>query len=205
MRQKIFIALLSCAAAASVAAQQPTTAPATTTPPPIQRFSFGSYAAKFVCGVQSDRRLTSQVDAQAGHYSTKINVHNNTGQVVRFRKKFILLQGGEVPTPPTTIKWEVLQPDEAMEIVCRDIPFPPPPNAKVLVVIAPLNEGFVIIEPYYQIFDEQPPLPNDPLDVVGVYTYRGELPAGGSFPASDSGVSISVVNYPYKPNGHRIQ
>ena len=202
MRQRIFIALLSCAAAASLAAQQPAAAPQTTTQLPV-RFSFGSYAAKFVCGVQLDRLLVSQVDAQAGHYSTKINIHNNTGQFVRFRKKFILLHGGEVPTPPTTIKWEALKPDEAMEIVCRDIPFPPPPDAKVL--IAPLNEGFVIIEPYYQIFDEQPPLPNDPLDVVGVYTYRGELPASGNLPASDSGVSISVVNYPYKPNGHRIQ
>jgi hypothetical protein len=202
MRQRIFIALLSCAAAASLAAQQPAPAPATTNQLP-GRFSFGSYAAKFVCGVQQDRRLASQVDAQAGHYSTKINVHNNTGAVVRFRKKFILLHGGEVPTPPTTIKWESLQPDEAMEIVCRDIPFPPPPQT--LVVTAPLNEGFVIIEPYYQIFDELPPLPNDPLDVVGVYTYRGELPASTGFPASDSGVSISVVNYPYKPNGHRIQ
>ena len=38
-----------------------------------------TYAAKFICGVQKDPSIIIVPDAQAGHYSTKINVHNNTG------------------------------------------------------------------------------------------------------------------------------
>ena len=38
-----------------------------------------TYAAKFICGVQPDASIKIAPDAQAGHYSTKINVHNNTG------------------------------------------------------------------------------------------------------------------------------
>ena len=48
-----------------------------------------TYAAKFICGVQKDPAITLVPDAQAGHYSTKINVHNNTGITITFRKKVI--------------------------------------------------------------------------------------------------------------------
>jgi hypothetical protein len=50
---------------------------------PLQGTS--SYAAKFICDVQPDRDITHMVDAQAGRYSTKINVHNNTGQISTVR------------------------------------------------------------------------------------------------------------------------
>ena len=46
-----------------------------------------TYAAKFICGVQPDASIKSAPDAQAGHYSSKINVHNNTGITITFRKK----------------------------------------------------------------------------------------------------------------------
>src|SRR5688572_12394885 len=59
-----------------------------------------TYAAKFICGVQPDASIKIAPDAQAGHYSSKINVHNNTGQDIKFRKKVIRLKGGQVPTPP---------------------------------------------------------------------------------------------------------
>src|SRR3954452_1479877 len=63
-----------------------------------------TYAAKFICGVQPDDDITHVVDVQAGRYSTKINVHNNTGDLVRFRKKIIPLHGGEKPTNPADKK-----------------------------------------------------------------------------------------------------
>lgn len=159
-----------------------------------------SYAAKFICGVQPDRDITHVLDAQAGRYSTKINVHNNTGQRVNFRKKFILLRGGEIPTNPADNKpLERLDDDQAMEVVCLDI-------YKMLGV--PLTqgqppryiEGFVILEVYYLTDGIKPP--DDPLDVEGIYTYRGELPATPTMSASDSGVSIEVVVFPAKRNGH---
>src|SRR5262245_12089129 len=80
-----------------------------------------SYAAKFICGVQPDAFINSMPDAQAGRYSTKINIHNNTGIDIRFRKKVIPLRGGQIPTPPAFKKIESLPPDWAMESVCRDI------------------------------------------------------------------------------------
>ena len=106
-----------------------------------------TYAAKFICGVQPDASIKSAPDAQAGHYSSKINVHNNTGITITFRKKVIQLKGGQVPTPPAWIKFESLRSDWAMEVVCRDIyghlGIAIPPQVDV---IPPYIEGFVILK-----------------------------------------------------------
>lgn len=159
-----------------------------------------TYAAKFICGVQPDRALTSVPDAQAGHYSTKINVHNNTGITISFRKKIIQLKGGQVPIAPQFRIDEKLDPDWAMEVVCRDIyghlnipvpPIPPPPGA----LPPPYIEGFVIFEVFYQVLPASPPV--DPLDVEGIYTYRAE-------PAGTDAVSIEVVPFPVKRNRHPL-
>lgn len=159
-----------------------------------------TYAAKFICGVQRDGGLTSVPDAQAGHYSTKINVHNNTGIVIQFRKKVIQLKGGQVPTPPQFGKVEQLPPNWAMEVVCRDIyghlnipipPFPPPPNAQA----PPYIEGFVVLEVFYTFLPANPPV--DPLDVEGIYTYRAE-------PVGTDAVSIDVEVFPVKRNRHTL-
>ena len=80
-----------------------------------------TYAAKFICGVQPDASIKTVPDAQAGHYSTKINVHNNTGINIRFRKKMIQLKGGRYRSHLSSGKFEALKPDWAMEVVCRDI------------------------------------------------------------------------------------
>jgi hypothetical protein len=154
-----------------------------------------TYAAKFICGVQPDRALTSVPDAQAGHYSTKINVHNNTGLTITFRKKVIQLKGGQVPIAPQFRSDEKLDPDWAMEVVCRDIyrhlniAVPPDPN----VPYPPYIEGFLIFEVFYQVLPASPPI--DPLDVEGIYTYRAE-------PAGTDAVSIEVVPFPVKRNRH---
>ena len=159
-----------------------------------------TYAAKFICGVQRDAALTAVPDAQAGHYSTKINVHNNTGLTITFRKKVIQLKGGQIPIAPQFRRDEKLDPDWAMEVVCRDIyghlgipipPIPPPPNA----LPPPYIEGFVIFEVFYQPLPASPPV--DPLDVEGIYTYRAE-------PAGTDAVSIDVEVFPVKRNRHAL-
>lgn len=170
---------------------------------PLPKRITDTYAAKFICGVQADADITSVPDAQAGRYSTKINVHNNTGVVVKFRKKAIRLRGDEVPTDPAQNKpLESLSEDQAMEVVCRDVykllSIPPDPK-----VPPPYIEGFVIFEVYYQTGKGAAPPPADPLDVEGIYTYRGELPPGAP-PSSGvgPGLSMEVVVFPAKRNGH---
>src|SRR5215217_6679382 len=159
-----------------------------------------TYAAKFICGVQANAALLAVPDAQAGHYSTKINVHNNTGLTITFRKKIIQLKGGQVPTAPQFRIDEKLDPDWALEVVCRDIyghlnipvpPIPPPVNSPP----PPYIEGFVIFEVFYQVLPANPPI--DPLDVEGIYTYRAE-------PAGTDAVSIDVVPFPVKRNRHPL-
>lgn len=156
-----------------------------------------TYAAKFICGVQKDPSITLVPDAQAGHYSTKINVHNNTGITINFRKKVIQLKGGQVPIAPQFRIDEKLDPDWALEVVCRDIyrhlniPVPPDPT----VPYPPYIEGFLIFEVFYQVLPASPPV--DPLDVEGIYTYRAE-------PAGTDAVSIDVVPFPVKRNRHPL-
>ena len=156
-----------------------------------------TYAAKFICGVQKDPNIALVPDAQAGNYSTKINVHNNTGITINFRKKVIQLKGGQVPTAPQFRIDENLGPDWALEVVCRDIynhlniPIPPNPN----VPYPPYIEGFLIFEVFYQQLPASPPI--DPLDVEGIYTYRAE-------PAGTDAVSIDVEVFPVKRNKHPL-
>ena len=159
-----------------------------------------TYAAKFICGVQKDPNIALVPDAQAGNYSTKINVHNNTGLTINFRKKIIQLKGGQVPIAPQFRIDEKLDPDWALEVVCRDIyghlnipvpPIPPPAGASP----PPYIEGFVIFEVFYQVLPANPPI--DPLDVEGIYTYRAE-------PAGTDAVSIDVVPFPVKRNRHPL-
>lgn len=170
------------------------------TPTPPMEIS-NTYAAKFICGVQRDAGINDVPDAQPGRYSSKINVHNNTGVQITFRKKFIRLWGsefGEKPMDPNTKVFEQLNEDQAMEVVCRDI------YKQLAIPLSaqppPYIEGFVIFEVYYNAVIQHPP-PPDPLDVEGIYTYKGELPgpAGGT---TGSGVSIDVVVYPAKSNAH---
>ena len=168
------------------------------TPIPIPTFTVtNTYAAKFICGVQPDPSIKIVPDAQAGNYSSKINVHNNTGQEIKFRKKVIPLKGGQVPTPPAWTKFESLKSDYGMEVVCRDIyghlGIPIYPQVDV---IPRYIEGFVIFE---VVFANPLPLniPDDPLDVEGIYTYRAE-------PAGTDAASIHIQVYPAKRNRYVI-
>jgi len=168
---------------------EPTIAPASAT-------VTNSYAAKFICGVQRDPSIKIMPDAQAGHYSTKVNVHNNTGITINFRKKIIQLKGGQVPIEPQFKIFEALKPDWAMEVVCRDIyrhlNIPIYPDVDV---IPPYIEGFVILEVYFTQLPTSPPV--DPLDVAAIYTYRAE-------PAGTDAVAIDVTVFPAKSNRYQI-
>jgi len=159
-----------------------------------------TYAAKFICGVQQDGGFTSVPETQAGRYSTKVNVHNNTGITIQFRKKIIPLRGGQAPTDPKAKVYEALKSDQAMEVVCRDIykHLGIPINSQTP---PPYIEGFVILEVYFPPTVMAPP---DPLDVEGVYTYRGDLPVGTAG-STNNGASIAVVVYPAKNNSHILQ
>ena len=163
---------------------------------PVPTTITNTYAAKFICGVQPNGSLKAVPDAQAGHYSTKINVHNNTGIDITFRKKIIPLKGGQVPTQPAWIKFETLKSDYAMEVVCRDIyghlNIPIPPDVDVL---PPYIEGFVVFEVAFTPVPSNPP--DDPLDVEGIYTYRAE-------PVGTDAVSINVVVFPAKHNRYDL-
>ena len=158
-----------------------------------------TYAAKFICGVQRDPAIHIVPDAQAGHYSSKINVHNNSGVHIFFRKKVIQLKGGQQPTPPAWMKFEVLRPNWAMEVVCRDIyghlgiKIWPQIDAD-----PPYIEGFVVLEVYFaNPIQPGTVIPFDPLDVEAIYTYRAE-------PAGTDAVSIDVVVFPAKRNQYVI-
>ena len=165
-------------------------------PVPTSGTVTNSYAAKFICGVQRDGSLKAVPDAQAGHYSTKINVHNNTGITIKFRKKVIPLKGGQVGIEPAFKKFEELKSDYGMEVVCRDIyghlgiAIPP-----AVDVYPPYIEGFVIFEAYFAPLPAS--VPNDPLDVEAIYTYRAE-------PVGTDAVAINVVVFPAKSNRYTI-
>ena len=169
-------------------------------PIPIPTYTVtNTYAAKFICGVQPDASIKIVPDAQAGNYSSKINVHNNSGLPIKFRKKVIPLKGGQVPTPPAWSKFESLKTDWALEVVCRDIyghlGIPIWPQVDV---IPRYIEGFVIFE---VVFANPIPagfvIPDDPLDIEGIYTYRAE-------PAGTDAVSIDVEVFPAKRNRYVI-
>lgn len=182
---------------APVQAQDPEPVPTATVVPIPTGTVTNTYAAKFICGVQPDASIKSAPDAQAGHYSTKINVHNNTGISISFRKKVIQLKGGQVPIEPQFRTFEGLKSDWAMEVVCKDIyrhlniAIPP-----VVEVIPPYIEGFVILEVYF-VNPIPTNIPFDPLDVEGIYTYRAE-------PAGTDAVSIDVEVFPTKSNRYTI-
>jgi hypothetical protein len=151
-----------------------TFAPVEKIPPPRRMFE---YAAKLVCGIQSeprDMRLTP------GAYATTINIHNPNDGEVRFFKKLALTFPPEEQMPGEVMpiredgREDVLGPDEALAVDCMDIQklFPRGfPSGYI--------EGFVIL---------QSPAS---LDVTVVYT-SAALDAEGQ-PTGHSGIDVEQV------------
>jgi hypothetical protein len=141
------------------------------------------YSAKFMCGTRP-----TDVLAVTGKYETVINIHNphylpNNGVV--FYKKAVRArtQRAEEFGEISDRKREVLPPDHARGVDCRDI-FNllyggPPPFSFI--------EGFLVIE-----VPPQPLSPGGPeqiapeLDVVGAYTVRPRTGTAGGAPDATS-------------------
>lgn len=84
-----------------------------------QQSDVSSYAAKFVCGKVD---VTTQRAVQ-GQYRTMVNIHNPNGISVQFDKKVVIALP-ERRTPRGRISdfvGEILGPDEAMAVDCKDI------------------------------------------------------------------------------------
>lgn len=196
MTKRIALAVLVAGAFLTISPANRVVQAQITIPPPTVT---NTYAAKFICGVQPDGNINSMPEAQVGRYSSKINVHNNTGVEIKFRKKVInLTGGGQAKIEPVKLIPESLRPDFGMEVVCRDIykhlniPLNPQSPPRYI-------EGFVILEVLRPFHTQAPP--PDPLDVEGIYTYTNN-----PGPTTQStGVSIAVVVYPAKSNSHPMQ
>jgi hypothetical protein len=139
------------------------------------------YTAKFLCGVFDRGRASDQGTLEGpvrpGRYTTAINVHNpHPRNVVKFRKKAVLLFRGDSPEPPNPEDFErphppgrfheaELEADHGMEIDCADIrlrllapPEPAGPGRSAFI------KGWVVLEVWGTTSVETP------LDVVAVYT-----------------------------------
>src|SRR5439155_13614388 len=95
-----------------------------------------SYAAKFVCGSRAapDRSVVT------GLYETSVNIHNpHFTQVVARKKAVIALPQSSPPGPISKLVDELLLPDGAIGVNCKDI--------RALFTPAPAGfiEGFVVV------------------------------------------------------------
>lgn len=141
-----------------------------------------TYAAKFVCGERKEGDATSTPEVMSGRYATNINVHNNSGNTVQFRKKLIVLHtGDEKPYEPKVLGMYSLRPDQAMAADCRD-----------LGASGAFTEGFVVLELLAPL--EPIKKVDDPFDVVAVYTSRVAV----------SAAAIDVLTVPVKRNSYTI-
>lgn len=130
-----------------------TAARAQASPGPVRQ-----YAAKFVCGTSNGKPF----NVAPGTYLTTINVHNpaRTGGI-GFRKKFALAEMDEKAGKISEWFDAKLTADQAMQIDCRNI------YSHLGISVGTFIDGFAVIEL----------LPNQELDVVGVYTAG---PSGGA-------------------------
>jgi hypothetical protein len=112
-----------------------------------------SYAAKFVCGPR-----TVDISVVKGQYETTVNIHNPHLVTIQFRKKAVIaLPQSSPPGLISNFVQEVLTPDQALGVNCRDIRalFAP-------VAVPAFIEGFLVI--YIDA--------TRPIDVIEVHTAR---------------------------------
>lgn len=133
------------------------------------------YAAKIVCGFQSDPK---DMRLARGFYGTAINIHNPNPKRVKFFKKLALTfpPDKQAPGRVMPIGNDRLKYDEALEVDCIDIQrrlfpngFPPPGYIK----------GFLIIQS------------NESLDVTAVYT-TASLDKQGNV-SNHSGIDVEQI------------
>jgi hypothetical protein len=118
-----------------------------------------AYSCKFVCGTR-----TSDVSVVRGVYETTCNIHNPHFVTAQFQKKAVIaLPQSSPPGRISPFVTEVLTPDQALGVNCRDIRalFPPP-------AVPAFIEGFLVI----YVPGTAAGMPPLELDVVGVRTAR---------------------------------
>ena len=142
----------------------------TTTPVYAQQWL--SYAAKFVCGVQTG--VPTEQPVVNGKYRTVVNIHNPhylmdvTGApapAVFFKKVVLALPQGQIPVRPSCVQFESLNADHALAVDCS--------NIRQLFTLSGIAvpipfDGFVVLEVPPQTINEEAP----DLDVTAVYTAR---------------------------------
>ena len=140
---------LAILAGIAVASAQVTLPP----PPQFPQVTY-QYAAKFVCGFNSQDRIR----VAPGLYTTAINIFNPSNQTVEFRKKVALTyppkeqRPGKLSDPIS----HLLPPHHALAVDCEEIP-----REFFGSVGTPYSKGFLVIES------------RGSLDVTAVYTSGG--------------------------------
>ena len=132
------------------------------------------YSVKFVCGLQtvpsSSFKPPAEPPVKPGNYATVINIHNFHRDITLplFKKAVMSIPEARLPQPSPTspFKRETLNPNQAIEVDCREIVrllstiAPPPPLPRFIT-------GFVEIASL-----------NLPLSVTAVYTAQTCLNPG---------------------------
>jgi hypothetical protein len=145
----------------------------TVEPYPVQ------YSVKFICGSSGGGCGSSCGGPVApGKYFTAINIHNPTDRKIRFRKKVAVALPGERPGHVSAFTFNILGPDEALEIDCADI------YHRVGLPEGCFLKGFVVIQSLVE------------LDVVAVYSAAG---AGGHVATLDVEYIGPRITKPGKP------
>jgi serine protease len=112
-----------------------------TPPPPTAPTARFEYAAKLVCGAQTDPK---GMKLATGFYATTINIHNPGKEKVGFAKKLALTAppGEQRPGAVKQIANDELAPDQALAVDCDDL------KERVFggTLPTPYIEGFVIIQ-----------------------------------------------------------
>ena len=135
------------------------------------------YSAKFLCGeiAASGPSLELGQPLAPGSYRTAVNIHNPNEESVEFTMKAVIANSQSSPRGPIGIlKQEVLRPDEALEVDCRDI-------ADLVLGHSPsLANGFVVIKVSVPLGSRPVTLSNriTPLGVVVVTTVNSTAPGG---------------------------
>jgi len=179
------VALVLGGTAGKVAAQGPGVGVSLTVTPvtPKPADSTGgilAYSAKFLCGTVPHDPANPQspppgFDLVPGTYLTSINIHNRTFVALDLRKKAVQILPEDV-FPRGQVGQFVgdhLGPDEGIQVDCVNIKHLIFPTAPPFMPTDPLMEGFVVVL-----------MPQDQLDVVGVYTVKNVLPEPPPPPAA---------------------
>ena len=174
----VAVVLVLAGASSKVIAQGPTgvgvslTVTSVTPKPADPAGGLLAYSAKFLCGTVPHDPSNPQAPPPGfnlvpGTYLTSINVHNRTSTSLDLRKKAVQTLPERVLPRGTVGQFvgDSLGPDEGLQVDCTDIKKLISPALPPFLPTDPLMEGFVVVL-----------MPQDLLDVVGVYTVKNVLP-----------------------------